>query len=110
MDTTDNLIQGLVEHDGRAGRLPLGRLRQRCMETWLRFGPESLALRPDWICLPAIILVGAVPAIAVAIMLRKGAPVFPHAAVALGSLYPDFNPLRCKPRHRARKTWRNADG
>ncbi|MGH8502937.1 MAG: NrsF family protein [Gammaproteobacteria bacterium] len=70
--------------------LPLGvwlsSLGQGCVETWLRLGPEGLSLRPDWICLPAIMLVGAIPAIAMALMLRKGAPLFPHAAVALGGL------------------------
>jgi hypothetical protein len=64
----------------------LGSLGQGCVEDWLRLGPEALSLRPDWVCLPAIMLVGAVPAIAMVVMLRRGAPMFPHAAVALGAL------------------------
>jgi hypothetical protein len=70
--------------------LPLGvwfgSLGQGCLQDWFRLGPEGLSLRPDWVCLPAIVLVGAVPAIAMAVMLRKGAPLFPHAAVTLGGL------------------------
>jgi hypothetical protein len=37
-------------------------------------------------CFPAILLVGAVPAIAMAIMLRRGAPLTPHITSALGGL------------------------
>ncbi len=64
----------------------LGSLGQGCLEEWLQRGPDGLSLKPDWVCLPAIMLVGAVPAIAMAVMLRRGAPLFPHAAVALGGL------------------------
>jgi hypothetical protein len=59
-------------------------LGQGCMDEWL--GPAGLSLRPDWLCFPAIVLVGAVPAIAMAVMLRRGAPLTPHLTTALGGL------------------------
>lgn len=34
---------------------------------------------------PKIVLVGAIPAIAMIVMLLKGAPLFPHLAVTLGA-------------------------
>ncbi len=64
----------------------LGSLGQGCIETWIQFGANGLSLRPDWICFPAIILVGAIPAVAMAVMLRRGAPLFPHVSTALGAL------------------------
>jgi hypothetical protein len=64
----------------------LGSLGEGCVQDWLNFGPDGLSLRPDWFCFPAIVLVGAVPAIAMAVMLRRGAPLTPHMTVALGGL------------------------
>jgi hypothetical protein len=64
----------------------LASLGEGCVQDWLHFGPDGLSLRPDWFCFPAIVLVGAVPAIAMAVMLRRGAPLTPHLTVALGGL------------------------
>jgi hypothetical protein len=64
----------------------LGSLGEGCVQDWIHFGPDGLSLRPDWFCFPAIVLVGAVPAIAMAVMLRRGAPLSPHATTALGGL------------------------
>ena len=64
----------------------LGSLGDGCVEDWIHFGPEGLSLGPDWFCFPAIVLVGAVPAIAMAVMLRRGAPLTPHITSALGGL------------------------
>ena len=64
----------------------LGTLGEGCVADWLRWGSEGLSLRPDWLCLPAIVLVGAVPAIAMVVMLRRGAPLAPHTTIALGAL------------------------
>jgi hypothetical protein len=61
-------------------------LGQGCLQDWIEFGPAGLSLRPDWICFPAIALVGAVPAIVMAVMLRRGAPLTPHLSAALGGL------------------------
>jgi len=64
----------------------LGSLGQGCVQDWIRFGPDGISLQPDWFCFPAIVLVGAVPAIAIAVMLRRGAPLTPHMTTALGGL------------------------
>lgn len=62
----------------------LGSLGQGCVNSWMASGPNGLSLRPDWFCLPAIILVGAIPAVTMVAMLRRGAPLMPCMTVALG--------------------------
>lgn len=61
-----------------------GSLGIGCIQSW--FGPSGLSINPDWFCFPAIVLVGMVPAIAMAMMLRRGAPLTPHLTTALGGL------------------------
>lgn len=64
----------------------LGSLGQGCLETWLRFGEDTRQFYPDWICFPSIVIVGAVPALTMAVMLRRGTPMAPRLTVALGAL------------------------
>jgi hypothetical protein len=64
----------------------LGSLGQGCIHSWIRYGADGLSLRSDWVCFPTIALIGAVPAIAMALMLRRGAPLTPHLTAALGGL------------------------
>ena len=64
----------------------LGSLGQGCLQDWLQLGAYGLALRPDWYCLKAIARFGAVPAFAMVLMLRRGAPLSPHLTMALGGL------------------------
>jgi hypothetical protein len=64
----------------------LGSLGEGCVETWLRSVTGGFFFETDWICFPSIVLVGAVPAIAMAVMLRRGAPLTPHVTAALGGL------------------------
>ena len=80
-------------HDRKFLALPLlplavwlGSLGQGCVQDWMQLGPQGLSLRPDWFCLPTIVVVGAVPAIAMVLMLRRGAPLTPHLTTALGGL------------------------
>jgi hypothetical protein len=54
-----------------------------CISDWLR---GATLFESDWSCFPAIALVGAIPAAAMVLMLRRGAPLLPHLAVALGAL------------------------
>ncbi len=61
----------------------LGSLGEGCVQQWARSG---FSLQPDWFCFPAIVLVGAIPAIAMAAMLRRGAPLAPHLTAMLGGL------------------------
>jgi hypothetical protein len=53
---------------------------------WVRLDPEGLSLHPDWYCVPAIVLVGLVPAIAMTMMLLRGAPRTLHLTAVLGGL------------------------
>jgi hypothetical protein len=64
----------------------LASLGYGCLQDWRTLGPEGLRLRVDWDCLPAAALVGIVPAIAMVAMLRRGAPLFPGATLALAGL------------------------
>src|SRR3546814_28082 len=64
----------------------LGSLGFGCMQSWLQFGTEAWQVYPDWVCFPAIAMVGAVPALTMVIMLRRGAPMAPRMTVALGAL------------------------
>lgn len=57
-----------------------------CLQDWRALGAEGRRLRIDWDCLTAAALVGIVPAIAIVIMLRRGAPLFPRATLALAGL------------------------
>jgi hypothetical protein len=79
--------------DRRALLLPLGPLAlwlasvgHGCVQDWLRLGADGLTLRPDWDCLPAAVLIGTIPAVAMVVMLRRGAPLYPRATLALGAL------------------------
>lgn len=54
-----------------------------CIADWLR---GDAIFESDWSCFPAIALVGAIPAVAMVLMLRRGAPLMPHLAVGLGAL------------------------
>lgn len=64
----------------------LGSLGQDCIRALVSVGPEGLRIGWDWVCIPAIAMVGAVPAVAIVVMLRRGAPILPCTAVALGAL------------------------
>lgn len=57
-----------------------------CVQDWLRLGADGLTIRPDWDCLPSATIIGIIPAIAVVIMLRKGAPLHPRVTLALAAL------------------------
>jgi hypothetical protein len=64
----------------------LGALAHGCVQDWLQFGPDGLSLRPDWICFPAIALIGAGPAMVMTLMLRQGALLMPRLTMALGGV------------------------
>jgi hypothetical protein len=80
-------------YDRRWLLLPLGPLAfwlisvgHGCIQDWVRLGPSGLALHPDWDCLPSALLIGIVPAVAMVVMLRRGAPLYPRMTLALGAL------------------------
>jgi hypothetical protein len=61
-------------------------LGRQCWQAWLAFGPEGVVFRLDLVCLPIIAMVGAVPAIAIVAMVRRGAPLTPRLTAFLGAL------------------------
>ena len=80
-------------YDRRIALLPLAPLSiwlaslgEGCVQAWMRNGAQGLSLTSDFVCIPAIALVGALPALAMVVMLRKGAPLRPHISAALGGL------------------------
>jgi hypothetical protein len=64
----------------------LGALGQSAVRESLQLASPGFSFHLEWFCLPAIAMVGAVPAIAMAVMLRRGAPLTPRMTVALGGL------------------------
>jgi hypothetical protein len=64
----------------------LGGLGQSSVRDWLQVTSPGFSMRSEWMCLPATIMAGAVPAIAMAVMLRRGAPLTPRLSVLLGGL------------------------
>jgi hypothetical protein len=64
----------------------LATLGKGCLDDWLTYGAAGLRLRPDFDCLLPMIAIGAIPAIAMIVMLRRGAPLYPRPSLALGTL------------------------
>jgi hypothetical protein len=57
-----------------------------CIRDWIRLGGAGLELHADWSCLRPASLIGIVPALAIVIMLRRGAPLYPRTTLALAAL------------------------
>jgi hypothetical protein len=57
-----------------------------CLQDWLRLGPDGLVIVPDWECLPSAAFIGILPALAMIIMLGRGAPMAPRLTLALAGL------------------------
>ncbi len=57
-----------------------------CVQDWVQHGPAGLAIRPDWDCLQPAAILGLVPALALLLMLRKGAALQPRLTVAFAGL------------------------
>lgn len=64
----------------------LGGLGQSSVRDWLQLASHGFSMRSEWVCLPATIMAAAVPAIAMAVMLRRGAPLTPRLSALLGGL------------------------
>ena len=63
-----------------------GVLGQQCLDVFLRQGPGGLQITPDAMCLPAIALGGLVPAVAIAVMLRRSGKFRTTHACLCGAL------------------------
>jgi hypothetical protein len=55
-------------------------------DDWIRPDLDGPSLHPAWYCVPAIVLVGSVPAITMTLMLRRSAPRKLHLTALLGGL------------------------
>jgi hypothetical protein len=64
----------------------LASVGQGCVQEWLAVGPEALKLRVDWDCIRAAVPAGIVPAVAMVVMLRRGAPLSPQVTLAMGGI------------------------
>jgi hypothetical protein len=64
----------------------LATLGRNCWQDWIGAVSGGLQLRPDWDCLLPAALAGIIPAVAMVIMLRRGAPLVPRVTLALGAL------------------------
>jgi hypothetical protein len=64
----------------------LGSVGQGCLDDWLRLGPAGLQIRPDWDCVPMASVISIVPAVAIFMMLRRGAPLYPRLTLVLAAI------------------------
>lgn len=64
----------------------LAALGEGCVHDWLDWGRTGLQVHDDWACLPVAATLGVVPALVILLMLRRGAPLVPHASLALGAI------------------------
>ena len=64
----------------------LGAMGQGSVREWLQLTSRGFSLQSEWVCLPGTLMAGAVPAITMAGMLRRGAPLTPRLSALLGGL------------------------
>jgi hypothetical protein len=64
----------------------LGSLFIGSLQEWQAIGAADLAPQGEWLCVAMIALGGALPALAMALMLRHGAPLTPRVTTALAVL------------------------
>jgi hypothetical protein len=57
-----------------------------CLQEWNQLGIARLPLNHSPWCVPFIVLFGALPAVVMTVMLRRGAPLTPKLTAALGGL------------------------
>ena len=61
-------------------------LGKGCFDDWVHLGPAGLRIEPDFTCFVPMVLMAAVPAAAMLVMLRRGAPLAPRGTLFLGAL------------------------
>ena len=64
----------------------LGVISGDCLQTWLSSGAGGLVIRPDWQCVPGIVMVSLGPVVAMVTMILRGSPITPVLTTALGAL------------------------
>ena len=64
----------------------LGTLGVGCLHDLSLGGVHGATLHADWFCIPGIIIAGAIPGLAIVVMLKRGAPLTPTLSIALAGL------------------------
>lgn len=64
----------------------VGSVGQGCIRSFMEIGPQATFLGHSPYCLPFIVVLSAFPAIALGIMLRRGAPLTPRLSTGLAAL------------------------
>lgn len=64
----------------------LASLGEGCWRQWTLYGANGLALHADVVCFVSIFAVSLVPAIAILVMIRRGAPIAPMSTAGLAML------------------------
>ena len=64
----------------------MGDLGQACLHDVRTFGAYGWSVAGHWACFPLTVLVGALPAVVMVVMLRRGAPLTPRLTTWLGAL------------------------
>lgn len=57
-----------------------------CWKLWLEIGPDKFSFVPHWSCYPSVVATGAIPAIALVIMLRQNTLFNPIITVGFATL------------------------
>lgn len=61
-------------------------LGHQCWDEWVRLGIHGMVFHPDFMCVPAIAMISAVPSLSMVLAIRRGARVRTSTAVLWGSL------------------------
>ncbi|TCT10252.1 hypothetical protein EDC26_102208 [Paralcaligenes ureilyticus] len=61
-------------------------LGRQCWSEWMHSGASGMEFRADWMCLPGIAMISAVPALAMVVAIRRGARLHSFQALLWGSL------------------------
>jgi hypothetical protein len=64
----------------------LATLAPPCMREFKEIGLQAFLMPHSLWCVPAMVMFGTVPAVAMVMMIRRGAPLTPHLTAALGGL------------------------
>jgi hypothetical protein len=64
----------------------LASLGEGCWRQWIQSGPDGLALQVDLTCFQNIVAVSILPAVAIFLMIRQGAPIAPMSTTGLATL------------------------
>ena len=57
-----------------------------CLLDFSHHGGNGITFHADWFCIPGIVIVGIVPGLTIALMLKRGAPLTPTLSTSLAGL------------------------